>query len=1510
LSQQIQLIVTANTSGATGPLTQLKTQLGQLPSATGQATTGFTGLTSNLGATGNAARATGGSVQPLTGALAGAGTAAKTTNQSLSPLSTSLGTVAKGGITTNNALVPLQGTMTQTSATSISLGQKMGVMGGFIASTAGSVVGLVSGFFSLAAAQVAVDRAQQRVNTSAYQVTKAQEAYNTAVQKFGPASQQAHDALTNLENKQNALKIAQDRLTVTTDHQKESWMNLGIQLVTVGGSFAQMGSTISILGSKLAGTAAVAATTGAAEVELSATSNAAAEGLTAEAAAAQGAAGATGEASAATMGLGMRMALIAAPIAAAIALFALIETNTFGMGDAFRSTATVIGVGVDAIANDIINLWNQFVGLLNNMATFNAQWNNLWVGAGMAVLNALQSMVKGEQTFVAAFQTAIIDIPNFFIKYVINPIIGAWNNFLKNIQAPVAGALQAILGAFSSMGGAISNAIKALTLGKVDLSQSIKMPELKMPQFQGAQTVGQLPTPDISAAATGSQLLTAAQGELAKQYMNTTSAGRTFDSMLREANITTGEQIAAVVNYYSKGNNLANLLNSNVSPAFKNMIKGLMDMTKGLFGGASAADASSAATGKSGVAASQLSEHLTKLTADTGKNTTEIARRWKELQNGSAFEADYNAGVQETKLQLLDQIDALGKNAGALTELASEQQSGIKYAVDYATGVQQAKKALLDLNDANVTMRGSIEETGRQIQAGTFQFANYQKGVLETGKAYDDAVAKLAQLDAQLSDSTAIMNRHNTAVIQGKTNFEQLVVSTQDATTTNKEYRTDLDNAVGTFSLFNGALEKTTKNMETVAKAALGDEDAMKSLQDTVKGLDDWFFKLADEVGSKLGDALAKGGKAFSKAVKDLTKETGADFKSLGEIPALRMEAGMQAAEKTLKTDIGTMAVLIRQGAPGIAAATDEMIGKLQTELGKQTPQIQKQWDTLFANMRTVAATPPNTIGFVTALGKLKTSMDQLGQPTDDINAQLKQMDTELIRTGKAVGEVALKLIPLSSEAAAAGAAYQAMGDKVDFGTGQIKDASGRTIGYINKVTGAFIPLPGAAQNAFSPMPGYAQTYASAMVPPFTKAVGQIKSILDGLSKFDPFSNVGKAGEKFLGQQGGFFGTSQVKTPAPTQAPAGGAAMFQSMVAAAQAAEKAVAAAFLLMNNTINTLLKQTAANIQVFVRTGLIASLQLGMLQAEKAVSTAFLQMNNNINTLLKQTAANIQVFVRTGLIDSLQLGAQEAEIAVNAAFLQMNNNINTLLKQTTANIQVAVTTGFVNSLQKGAQNTANIVSTNFQTLNNNVNTDLKQMVANIQVAVATGFVNSLQKGAQEAQAAVASAFSEMVSRVNSAMSEIVSSISSSVARARGIIGSLQSSIDSLHGKTVTVNAVIGQNQVGQLQSSINSLHGKTVNVNVVQHVSSVPAGFNAPVSSANASIPSENTTFLTSTRTPVERIEVINSGGSTGSSDVQRLVAIIELMLSKPISFKVDSKTLAQTTMKHMMSHYGAMT
>ena len=281
--QDFTVSIVGNVTGFdVAPINNLSNALRQLPSATNPAVSSGQQLTNTFNQTGTSASQLNNPLNTVKTSTAATGqqfnttgTSAKGLQQTLTPLGSGFGQVATGSNTANQSLNPLkqnlQQTATQSKATqeaSIGLGEKIALMGGFITTTVGHVFGLIEGITGLETAQITAERAQLRANTTLVSAEKAQDNYNKMVAKFGPESHQAQLALANLENKNEANRLATEKSEIANKKLQESYVSFGLEVINTAGELATMGSTISILIGKLglhAGAAALSADASAVE---------------------------------------------------------------------------------------------------------------------------------------------------------------------------------------------------------------------------------------------------------------------------------------------------------------------------------------------------------------------------------------------------------------------------------------------------------------------------------------------------------------------------------------------------------------------------------------------------------------------------------------------------------------------------------------------------------------------------------------------------------------------------------------------------------------------------------------------------------------------------------------------------------------------------------------------------------------------------------------------------------------------------------------------------------------------------------------------------------------------------------------------------------------------------------------------------------------------------------------------------------------------------------------------
>src|SRR5271157_2191262 len=126
-------------------------------------------------------------------------------------------------------------------------------------STAMSGAMLFMSFERIQNSEISLDRAHLMVERSTLAVQKAQEAYNAAVAKYGPDSQQAKDAADKLSITQDALTVAQERLGMAQRNVNNSMLMAALtvipSLITIGAAastaIANMGAASEALSGAL-----------------------------------------------------------------------------------------------------------------------------------------------------------------------------------------------------------------------------------------------------------------------------------------------------------------------------------------------------------------------------------------------------------------------------------------------------------------------------------------------------------------------------------------------------------------------------------------------------------------------------------------------------------------------------------------------------------------------------------------------------------------------------------------------------------------------------------------------------------------------------------------------------------------------------------------------------------------------------------------------------------------------------------------------------------------------------------------------------------------------------------------------------------------------------------------------------------------------------------------------------------------------------------------------------------
>jgi hypothetical protein len=422
------------------------------------------------------------------------------------------------------------------------------------------------------------------------------------------------------------------------------------------------------------------------------------------------------------------------------------------------------------------------------------------------------------------------------------------------------------------------------------------------------------------------------------------------------------------------------------------------------------------------------------------------------------MENEYSA-TQLSNMAINGSLDALAK-LGPVQAAAVDDVKKYLAAKDLATTAENnAKKATTDyataLNTELVALSDNISKEELTTQA-TMQFATAQgfaaKGIADAAKAYADALSKFQALTAELSDGTAKQNLYNAAVLDGKNKLLDFELKTQNAAVANTEYTNGLFQVVKGLGFMQTGLEATDKNMELFYGLAVKDGASMEELKkqafDAVSGLS----QLADEVGTKLGQAMQKGSKDFDKAIKDLEKSTGIKFDP-HQVFLLSLQGELDNAKASLKDDVSTLAAILLQGGQKeIGPMGAAMIQSLTAQMKGASPELTGTLTKVITDLQTIASKPLTLAG----INQLKTDMAAAGVSGTAMDQVIASVTSKINAADPAFAK-------LSQAAVNMGAQFKAAGDIVSADGRTVTDATGKMVGSIDPLTGAFHSAAGAA---------------------------------------------------------------------------------------------------------------------------------------------------------------------------------------------------------------------------------------------------------------------------------------------------------------------------------------------------------------------------------------------------------------------------------------------------------------
>lgn len=1484
--QDFTVSIVGNVTGFdVAPINNLSNALKQLPPATNPAVTSGQQLTNTFNQTGQSASQLNSPLNTVKTSTAATGqqftttgTSARGLQQTLTPLGSGFGQVGTSATGTKGNLdqlvTSLQTTGDHSKTTeqsSVSLGEKIALMGGFITTTVGHIFGLIEGFTGLETAQLTAERAQVRVNTTMLTAEKAQDNYNKMVARFGPDSRQAQEALTNLQNKNELNRLATEKSEIAQKKLQEAYVSFGLEIVNTVGELATMGSTISILLTKMGLKTAATTIDTDAQIANYLAAKSMTVGLSEEELAAQGAAGGIGEADVATLGLTGKLLLIAAPLVAAGIAFALIETNTFGMGDAFRTVAPQIGSAIDAIVNGIAMIWNAIIRITEVIVEWGGNTINTFITVYNAVNTFLDQVVVGFTNLGIDIQNSLKQISVFFANNLIIPITNAWGIFNQGFKDAWQATVNTIADIFKPAAQAILDTIKTI------IDAGAKIPGYLGDPFREAQKAiagaeDALKKVGTQAGTTGTQasdafkpippiilkgtdeiqrMTTSALYPLSNAFVDTSGTLKILDGLFIQNAGTIKTGAAGFLDYYSHINNVSGALKSNLGPAIQSTSKFINDNVKELTG-------------------------------------------W------------FNpAGAMESKT----------KDIGGAMGDASKKTK------DFS---QTLAENIAKQNETSAAMLKSIS-TGQQ----------YQKTLSDLSKALADAQVKTADYITKLTSAVAIQQRHAIAVQEGINKFLEFNVKMQDTATETQTLTGLLLKQASGFSEISGIVAPTVENLQKYIAAVQEGGAASAEFDKVVRASFDDILSAGNSFFSKIIDGFKEGGKEGRKAWKEAWKNLPDDVKEVldkSDKEALKSgaqfgAAGSNAAEAfSLKFEASLLKGESLQGAIRSASqAAKSIIDAFVAEHPQFAAAAKQFYSALDSGSATaISAALKNLSGMPGPIGDIARQIagkidGGLSTVPGSVKSNITDPFTGLPTTAQAVAMKVAKAFTDLGTAFNDLPGYFLSIFTQSFSTnllGPLAKGEQGLFNFIKAIGTAFAQLPAA----FTAM--WTRAFVTSLNAPLangksaiTKWVNdievQVSNMVTNINRIiatiKPPALAGPALPTGPGPQ------APIKIPAPDLT------LFEAGLAKMQTdANNAFAAIVNLAKTQFKGI--STALNAAIALANTAWTSLETGAATAFINILGGLAEIRNGFNLAFTQGVAAAIVAVT-----SLETAIATAFVNIITALAQVSSGFNSAFTQGVASAIVAVTslegaiatvfvaiiaaleqlaTAFTTAFNRGAQNAAGIMNQ----LATNVQTNIANMIA-ASNAIPIAFTSNFNKAAVNAAGSMnALAVNEetnianMIAATNAFAIAITKNFGTGASNAAGSMNSLATNVNTNVNNMVTkLNNVVtmfnnirssiqsAQTAVGNLISAINNIPtSKTVNVNIVEHITQQVT--RVPVASVGAAATRGSATTTTAATT------VLTPG-------IAPKARIIKLEITEPTVVKLNDRELIKLINKKLL-------
>jgi hypothetical protein len=338
-------------------------------------------------------------------------------------------------------------------------GMSFGVSQGAL--LAGSLGGMAISGISLYDSFGRVNDANLKLENSQNNLTKAQDAYNAVVAKYGADSPQAQKALLSLENAQNNLAVAQQRADMAQNSQISSMISFATSTIpSVILAVQKVGPALLGIGSSAEEMAATSQT-GFTEMDVAA------------------------EETGVTMDALPIIGIIAAIITVVTLLYEAWTNDWGGIREKTMAVWNDVKPIFDAIGNGILWIWN------NVLVPFGEAWISIFGGIGSGVEAVYNDVLK---PIFDAWVTAITDILNG-IKAITDAVSNVGNTIsggLNSVTGGIGGSVSSFLSGIGLQGGGIVTSPTLAVVGEA--GPEVVIPLADIPGYTGTGSLSQLPS--------------------------------------------------------------------------------------------------------------------------------------------------------------------------------------------------------------------------------------------------------------------------------------------------------------------------------------------------------------------------------------------------------------------------------------------------------------------------------------------------------------------------------------------------------------------------------------------------------------------------------------------------------------------------------------------------------------------------------------------------------------------------------------------------------------------------------------------------------------------------------------------------------------------------------------------------------------------------------------------------------------------------------------------------------